>query len=387
MKVALLTSYIALDRAGGIGIAVAALSRALRSVAAVDCRIFGLLAPEDRPLPPEPDVSAYRVAGPRAFGYAPALAPALDAAGLDLVHTHGLWNFPSLAACRWGRRTGRPWIVSPHGMLDAWALRRSTGKKRVARILFEDANLHGAACLHAVNEAEALAMRAFGLRNPIAIVPNMADLPPPTLPPAPAWKQALQPGTRVILFLGRLHPKKGLSELIDGWSRLPAASRDRWHLAIAGWDEVGMQNALESQARSLGVSASVRFIGPQFGDTKAVTLAHADAFILPSHSEGMPVAVLEAWAHALPVVMTRACNLPIGFAAGAALATAPDPATIADTLAALITLNERQRRSMGEAGRQLVHDRYSRQRVAAAMSQVYRWLLGAAVRPGWVDQH
>lgn len=385
MKIALLTSYLALERAGGIGVAVTALSRALRSVAAVDCRIFGLLAPEDKPLPPEPGVSAYRVAGPRAFGYAPELASALDAADLDLVHAHGLWTFPSVAVSRWGRRTGRPWIVSPHGMLDAWALRRSTGKKRVAQVLFEDVNLRGAACLHAVNEAEVQAMRAFGLRNPIAVVPNMADLPPPALPPAPAWKNGIPPGTRVILFLGRLHPKKGLAELIGGWSRLPAASRDGWHLVIAGWDEVGTRDALEVQARSRGVSASVRFVGPQRGDAKAATLAHADAFILPSHSEGMPLAVLEAWAHGLPVVMTPACNLPVGFAAGAALATAPEPVAIAETLAALIALDEGDRRSMGEAGRRLVREHHSRQRVATAMARVYQWLLGAAARPAWVD--
>lgn len=382
MKVALLTSYLDPARAGGVGSAVIALADALQRSTTVECRIVGLAALGDGDAPL---ADVRRVMGPRSFGYAPGLIRALDRANPDLVHAHGLWTYPSLVARRWSRRTGKPRIVSPHGMLDTWALRRSTGKKRLALLAFEDANLRGAACLHAVSEAEAEAIRHFGLRNPIAVVPNMADPPPMEPTPMPAWRARLPPAAHVMLFLGRLHPKKGLAELVEGWRGVGEARRTGWHLAIAGWDEVDIQGKLETAARKLGIGDTVHFIGPQTGAAKAATFAHSDAFILPSHSEGMPVAVLEAWAHGLPVIMTRACNLPAGIAAGAALPTSIEPAGIARALAELIALDDDGRQRMGAAGRQLVLDRFSHRRVATTMSDVYHWVVGAAACPACVD--
>ena len=118
--------------------------------------------------------------GPRAFGYAPELSRALDAARLDLVHTHGLWMYPSVAAAwRWATRWKRPLVVSPHGMLEPWAVRNSAWKKRIAGWLFENRHLRRAACLHALNDAEYEAIRAYGLTNPVAVIPNGVDLPEP----------------------------------------------------------------------------------------------------------------------------------------------------------------------------------------------------------------
>ena len=98
-------------------------------------------------------------------------------ADLDVLSVHGLWKYCSVGSQRWHRRTGRPYVVHPHGMLEPWALRNAMWKKRVAALLYENQHLHGAACLRALSEAEAESIRSYGLRNPICVIPNGVDLP------------------------------------------------------------------------------------------------------------------------------------------------------------------------------------------------------------------
>src|SRR5947208_8295710 len=111
------------------------------------------------------------------MGYSSQLVAALITAELDILSTHGLWKYCSVASNAWHRRTGRPYIVHPHGMLERWALQNSKWKKRIAALLYEDRHLRGAACLRALSEAEAQSIRAYGLRNPVCIIPNGVDLP------------------------------------------------------------------------------------------------------------------------------------------------------------------------------------------------------------------
>jgi len=122
-------------------------------------------------------VQALPVRGPRSLGFSSGLKAALVQGQYDLLHVHGLWQYPSWLALSWHGQTGRPHIISPRGMLDKWALRNSRWKKRVAGWLFENEHLRQAACIHALCEVEAHAIRDFGLKNPIAIIPNGIDMP------------------------------------------------------------------------------------------------------------------------------------------------------------------------------------------------------------------
>ena len=262
-------------------------------------------------------------------------------------------------------------------MLDPWTLRRSRWKKRLAARWFENEHLRRAACLRALNQDEAAAFRAYGLRNPIAIVPNGVDLPDETAPAIGS--------SRTLLFLGRIDPKKGLAELLRAWRRVVAAAgADGWHLQITGWGDPGYVAAMQALARDLDLGRHVTFTGPLFGEGKADAFRNAAAFVLPSFSEGLPMAVLEAWSHGLPVLMTRACNLPEGFTAGAAIRIETDPEAMAKTLVAFMQTPASERRAMGEAGRRLVEERFTWDRVAADMHEVYTWVLGGGPPPSCV---
>jgi glycosyltransferase involved in cell wall biosynthesis len=244
----------------------------------------------------------------------------------------------------------KPYVVSPHGMLHPWALRVSRWKKHLASRLYENNHLQRATCLHALNDTEAEAIRAYGLRKPICIVPSGVEIP--TCPPrvkAP-WFEILPPDARVLLYLGRLHPIKGLPALLRGWSHVRGMAKDaNWHLAIAGWGQGGHETELLKLSTTLGLGKTVHFLGPQFGEAKGSCFHAASAFVLPSLSEALPMTVLEAWAYGMPVLMTRQCNLPSGFEVGAALRIEPDAESIAVELRVLFQMSDVDRRAIGSA--------------------------------------
>ena len=181
-----------------------------------------------------------------------------------------------------------------------------------------------------------------------------------------------------MLFLGRLHPKKGLVPLLSAWAK--TRPRD-WQLVVAGWDQGGHQAELERLVQQHGLTREVHFAGPLHGPAKAAAYAHADAFILPSFSEGLPMTVLEAWAHRLPVLMTDACNLPEGFSAGAAIRITTESDALAAELDRTCARVPADLKVVGECGRALVARNFNWERIADRMVAIYHWVAGAADAP------
>lgn len=384
MKAALVTS--SLSRAGGgVSAVVEDLSRALLAVVP-DVRVIGL---RDAQWPIKSaewngaPASALAVRGPSALGYAPAALARLKDVDAAIVHTHGLWTYPSRAVSLWASRTRRPYIVSPHGMLDTWALRHSRWKKAIAARLYENAHLRGASCLHALCEAEAQNIRSLGFTNPIAVIPNGVASPPPSNTSAlPPWCASVPAGAKVMLFLGRLHPKKNLTTLIDAW---PKHELNDWHLVIAGWDQGGYSQVLANKIQQQCLTDRIHLIGPLFGIDKETAFRRANAFVLPSLSEGVPMAVLEAWSYGLPVLKTDACNLHEGFSAMAAARLSLDPVDMVKDLSRFLTSQPAELHQMGRNGRALVERQFSWTAAAEKFLAVYEWLVNGAERPASVQ--
>jgi glycosyltransferase involved in cell wall biosynthesis len=330
-------------------------------------------------------VEALPTLGPRSFAYAPGLQRALAETSAELVHCHGLWSFSSLANLRWARRTARPYMVSSHGMLDPWALAHSAWKKRLAALWYERRHLRRAACLRALCTGELESIRRYGLTNPVCVISNGLDLPPAPSAAPPPWSASVSQGRQVLLYLGRLHPKKGLKALLSAWHQVQAKARTSdWMLAIAGWDQNGHEAQLRRMVNELELD-NVAFLGPLFGESKQAAYARASAFVLPSVSEGLPMTVLEAWGQGCPVMMTPACNLPEGFASEAAVRVESQQNSLARGLMQLFEMSTAQRAAMGLRGRKLVGERFSWRTIASQMVSVYRWLLGGGSRPDCVQ--
>jgi poly(glycerol-phosphate) alpha-glucosyltransferase len=275
-------------------------------------------------------------------------------------------------------------------MMDSWALRQSRLKKRVAGMLYQNAQLRQAACIRAICESELKSIRAYGLKNPVCVIPYGIDLPVKPHEGENVAALAREPNERrrkVLLYLGRIHPKKGLVNLLKAWKCAIGARftvGEQWNLVIAGWDQGGHEGELKRMARDLRIEDSVLFVGPQYGETKAEFYRNCDAFILPSFSEGTPMSILEAWSYAKPVLMTPECNLPEGLEAGAAICFRPTVEAIEQGLQRLALMSDLERQAMGERSLKLVKERFRWSRVAHDMITVYRWLLKTADRPDCV---
>jgi poly(glycerol-phosphate) alpha-glucosyltransferase len=188
-----------------------------------------------------------------------------------------------------------------------------------------------------------------------------------------------------MLFLSRVHPKKGLPALIEAMAAVPGPEAARWHLVVAGWDQGGHQAELEALAAAKGLNRRVHFVGPVFGEEKRASLAAADAFVLPSLSEGLPMAVLEAWAFRLPVLMTPQCNIPEGARHGAAIEADPTVAGLTEGLLRLAAMPGDELRAMGDSGRALVENHFAWTAIGERMVEVYRWASAGGAAPSCVE--
>lgn len=315
-------------------------------------------------------IAAYDPIGPKRLGISPRMLLDLMIGGHDLIHLRGLWSFSSYATATVGK-AGVPVLISPEGMLDPWALSRSAKKKRIAFHLFERKNLQRARALHALNKAELAHIRDFGLRNPVAIIPNGVDIPSSLRPN----DRAVEP--RILLFLGRIHPKKGLEVLAEAWAGALAIApelKTSWKVHVAGWDEGGHEIELRKKIDRLGLSGDFILRGSLYGSAKDLALRTASAFILPSYGEGLPISALEAAAYGLPLFLTRQCNLPEFIAGGAAFEIDLASDTLARELAGQLTIDYGLLDATGARAREIAAQSFSWDRVIDQYRSLYEWI-------------
>ena len=276
------------------------------------------------------------------FAYAAALRPWLAArgAGFDAWVINGLWQYPGLVAARTARRLGIPYFVYPHGMLDAWNRRRQPLKylKKFAYWLaVERVTLEGAQALLFMSDAEALRARdCFPLARWKALVVGGGVAAPPTIHrddiEAFRDRHAIAADSRVLLYLGRIHPKKGIDVLLK--CAAGPSIDPRFVLVIAGEGEPGYEARLRELAVSLGLAARVRWVGPLYGARKWAAFGCAELFLLPSHQENFGVALVESLATGTPVCTTTAVGIHAAVTQyDAGLICGDDEASLASALA------------------------------------------------------
>ena len=233
-----------------------------------------------------------------------------------VVHVHNLWETLQHATARAARRAGVSYVIRPCGMLDPWSLRQSRLVKAAMLAFRTRRDLNGAAALHFTTDTERDLVSALGLKPTAIVEPNGVDLPPAG--PASQGRElrshlGLEPsGGPLVVFLSRLHPKKGVDVLLDAFERVVAGwppDRDPPTLLIAGPDEAGTLAKLREQLRGLQSRDRVRFLGLVLGEDKQRLLAGADLFVLPSHQENFGIAVVEALAAGTPVVISDQVNV------------------------------------------------------------------------------
>ncbi|WP_208678375.1 glycosyltransferase [Synechococcus elongatus] len=301
-----------------------------------------------------------------------------------VIHSHGLWLAPSRAS-RQLHRQGYATVVAPHGMLDPWAWQRRRRLKQLLWWLGEAETVRQATCLHALCPAEVTAIRQLQIQTPIALIPNGIDWPDRTQPlPPPPWQSDLPDNAQILLFLGRFHTKKGLLPLLQAWQAWASSAQSNpaaW-LVLVGFGEETDRLTAHIHRESI---PRCRIYGPVAGAEKNSCFAHAAGFILPSHSEGLPMAALEAMSWGLPCLLSQACNLPQAFETGAALVANPEVDQLQQAIAQWSQLTAAERTAMKSAAEQLIRQQFSWPAIAEQTRQLYRWLLSDGDRPAFVS--
>lgn len=308
------------------------------------------------------------------FLYAPAMGEALDRVvpGMDLVHTHIPFVYPTYKASQTALRYGKPLFYHQRGVFDPERLKFRGFKKRLYIQAVERPIMRSATTLFALTEAEVDSYRALAVNTPCRIIPNGVDVSLYRQKPDPEFgaRWDIPPQALVILFMSRVHPVKGAEKLLEAFMRVHACFPDAI-LVMAGPDEWGVEQKYRQAVRQAGINGHVLFPGMVSGSDKLDLLARADLFCLPSDAEGFSMAVLESLASSTPVLLSPGCHFAEVEKAGAGRIVDANPESMAIVLAELLS-DPARLREMGRLGREFVAREYTWDSITDQLVDAYR---------------
>lgn len=304
--------------------------------------------------------------------FARTLAQCVTETPQIVVHDHGVWLATNHAVVCKAKQQGWPVVVSPRGMLASWSFKNHRWKKALAWRLYQKRDLRKIQVFHATSAGEANDVRSLGFRQPIAVIPNGVNVPD-------NYKRIPNGGMqRNALFMSRIHPKKGLINLVRAWAQIRPVG---WTLIIAGPDENGHQAEIKREVQANDLTEAVTFAGPIKDVEKWSIYRRADIFILPTFSENFGVVVAEALASGLPVVTTKAAPWQEIETYGCGWWIDAGVESLAKAIKEGTELPDEVRLAMGRRGRALIEREYTWAPVAEQMRAVYEWMLGCGTKP------
>jgi glycosyltransferase involved in cell wall biosynthesis len=377
--------------AGGVGAAVIGVAAAQHSLGLrvrVRCLDSRSAAELVRPTP-DLEIETNRPLIRPPVAYSPRMeswSRSSDAERIEILHQHSLWSGLSRVTRAWRKRWKKPTVIAAHGCLLEHSLARPSWKKRLALHLYERSNLHEASCLHATTEQEVESYRRFGCVQPIALIPNgVSD----------QWLESDGdperfhnthgiPRQRILLFLGRIHPVKGLPLLIQAMGSGRKRLGD-WHLVIAGPGEDRHRRVILDLIQRLDLGDRVSVIGALGGQAKRDAFSAADLFVLPSHSESFGITIAEALAVGVPVITTRATPWQIVADQRCGWWVEVHSEALLSAMNEADRLDPQELAMMGSRGKPLVRDRFTWSAAAEATLLLYQWLRDGGPPPRFLD--
>ena len=290
---------------------------------------------------------------------------------LDIMHNHSLWMMPNVYSCLAVKRTDIPLVVSPRGTLSERAMRNGSKVKKVFWPLIQRPALNQVTSFHATAMSEYEDIRRMGFKQPVAIIPNGIDIPDVTKP--------LRGNMRTLLFLGRIHPIKGLDSLLPAWKDVQQLFPD-WQLRIVGPDNGGYLNEIKQLAATLRLQR-IEFTGPLTGQDKTQAYRDADLFVLPTYSENFGMTVAESLAAGTPAIVTSGAPWGGLDANNAGWWIDVGKEALVTCLQSAMSKSREELDQMGGKGRKWMEDSFSWEHIAWNMKQTYGWLLNQNIKP------
>ena len=316
------------------------------------------------------------------FGYSNELRMNLESIHTSLFHGQGLWQLPVHQMALAARKRNLPYVISIRGMLEPWSLQQSKVKKKIAMQLFQYKDLKQAACLHATAVMEVESIRKLGFKNPIACIPNGINIDD-----FPQKEYSVQSDSkRKLLFLSRIHPKKGIELLLEAWGSIDLELRKNWIIDIAGNGENEYLNQLNNLIKVKGLENQIKIVGPKFGEEKLALYQSADLFVLPTYSENFGIVIAEALSCGVPVITTKGTPWQELETVNAGKWIEIGVAPLKESLLQMMAKSDLERETMGNNGRKLIEENYSIDSVAKKMVELYSWILKGGNKPGFVEE-
>ncbi|GAB4451900.1 MAG: glycosyltransferase [Bacteroidales bacterium] len=292
----------------------------------------------------------------------------------DILHGHGLWLMEGHYMASIARNMNIPYIISPRGMLEPWALNYKRWKKQIALWLYQNKDVANAACIHTTAKMEAEQIRKLGFKNPIAVIPNPIEVKDKIAKVRTEKKR--------LAFIGRLHKIKNIESLIKSWEKV--TSKNDWELVIVGDGEPNYVNKLKKLVIELEISSSVIFTGFLTGIEKENLWKTLDIIVLPSFSENFGMVVGEALQYEIPVIASTGTPWEDLNTYQCGWWVNNNTDSLAETIQQAISLSDEERQKMGKRGRQLIIEKYSVEIVATQMLRLYEWILKGGEKPEFV---
>ena len=302
----------------------------------------------------------------------------------DILHFHGVWMPSNLCIARFGWKKHIPYVINPRGDTEIARINYNKFKKikkYIAWHLYGKKIVDNAACIITTSMQERTSIRILGSKVPIAIIPNGIELDA-----FPKDVQHLHGEKKILLFLSRINPIKGIEYLIEAWNRLPIQLRIDWELHIAGnSDPEDYLHSLEDKVKKLKLQNSIRFVGAITGEAKMRKYQDSNLFVLPTLNENFGNVIAEAMMCECPVITTK--NAPWSCLTEDKCGWWIDLSVdnLVRTLSEAMSLTDEERHELGRKSRQCIINRYSAESVAKKTFKLYEWVLGKCEKPDFVE--
>lgn len=379
MRIAHVISYLD-DRYGGPPTAIRKTSNELKRLG-IDVTIFSTRRPADDIVNCSLRHFESNTDWPHSWRYSHEFAKEFNQQvnNFDVVHIHEVWHYIQLAAANAAIRHKVPYVFTPRASLEPWRMRYKGWKKYLYFMLFGKRIMSHAACMHAVADAETDGFHRLGFRGTSIVVNNGIDPDEFSVMPGPEEAEQFWPAMknkRVVLFLSRISPEKGIDQLIPAWEAI--SKNDKYAdtlLVLAGPDDRGYRKHVQEQLGQLNLSGRVLLTGMVTGKDKLALISRADIYVLPSYSEGFSNSILENLAASKPVLITPGCNFPEVVAAGAGFCVEPHRDNLMNGLERLLDMPKDELEAMGKRGRTMVMENYTWEIAARKLITVYQAIL------------
>lgn len=298
----------------------------------------------------------------------------------DIIQLQSVWDLPYHKVAEMARKQGIPYLLTPRGMLEPWSLEQKKWKKKLALWLYQMNDLKKAACIFTTADMEAEHVHQLGVNAPCSVIPNGIET---SGYPCRTDETHIE---KRVLFLSRIHEKKGIEILIEAFSKLREESLElrEWSVMIVGNGEAEYIESLKQRVKSKGMEGCIQILPPVFGEAKKELYQNSALFCLPSYSENFGMVIAEAMSCGVPAITTTNCPWEILNETHTGWCIDLSVENLEKTLREAMGMDSSELFEKGQRSSKLVFENFNYRNVAKRTVELYRWILDGGKTPKFV---